>query len=127
MNNLLTWQFWFNLKPEPLVPFAQKSLIALIIVLLILTIALAILKKKGGIYRGFLKRLYNFSLSNTLLSLIVFFFNYEMIPFFSARFWLGLWILMMLIWLIFITKNLGKISIQKKELEHEQELKKYLP
>lgn len=125
--NLLTWQFWFNLRPDPLVPLAQKSFIGLMIVLIILTIVLAILKKKSGIYRGFFKRLYNFSLSNSILSLIFMFFNYEMIPFFAARFWLGLWILIMIIWLIFILKNLGKISIQKKELEHELELKKYLP
>ena len=127
MKNLLTWQFWFNLRPEPLMSFAQKSFIAFFIILIVFTILTAFLKKKSSIYRGFLKRLYNFFLSNSLIALIFFFFNYEIIPFFSARFWLGLWALVMIIWLFFILKSLGKISISKKELEKERELKKYLP
>ena len=127
MKNLLTWQFWFNLRPDQLMPIAQKSLFALFIILVVLTIVIAILKKKSSIYRGFLKKLYNFCLSNSILALLFLFFNYEVIPFFSARFWLGLWALMMIIWLFFILKSLTKIGSQKKQLEKERELKKYLP
>lgn len=127
MKNLLTWHFWFNLRPDPLMPLAQKSFVALFVILIIATIVTAILKKEGSIYRGFLKKLYNFCLSNSLIALLFLFFNYELIPFFSARFWLGLWTLMMIIWLFFILKSLGKIGAQKKQLEKEQELKKYLP
>ncbi len=50
-----------------------------------------------------------------------------MIPFFSARFWLGLWFLTMVIWLFSVLKNLKKIGSSKKQLEQERELKKYLP
>lgn len=127
MKNLLTWHFWFNLRPEPLVSYAQKSFIALFFILIILSILTALLKKRSSIYRGFLKRLYNFCLSNSLIALILLFCNYEVIPFFSARFWLGLWAIMMLIWLGFILKSLSKIGLQKKQLEQERELKKYLP
>lgn len=127
MSNLLTLQYWFNLRPDQLTPLAQKIFIAFFIVLIILTVITAILKKRSSIYRGFLKRLYNFGLSNSLIALIFLFFNYEIIPFFSARFWLGLWVIMMLIWLGFILKSLTKIGLQKKRLEQERELKKYLP
>jgi len=127
MKNLLTWHFWFNLRPDPLISVAQKSFLAFFCLLVFLTIIIAILKKKSSIYRGFLKRLYNFCLSNSLIGLILLFCNFEIIPFFSARFWLGLWAIMMIIWLFFILKSLGKISIQKKQLEKERELKKYLP
>ncbi|MHB8903645.1 MAG: hypothetical protein ACYC40_00885 [Patescibacteria group bacterium] len=127
MQNLLTWQFWFNLRPDPLIPIVQKSLIALFLILVILTVVTAIFKKRSSIYRGLLKRLYNFYLSNSIIALLFIFLNYEMIPFFSARFWLGLWILMMIFWLFFILKNLKKINTGKKELEQAQELKKYLP
>lgn len=127
MKNLLTWHFWFNLRPDPLLANAQKLFIADLVILIVLTVITAILKKKSGLYRGFLKRLYNFGLSNSIIALILLFVNYEMIPFFSARFWLGLWAIMMLIWLGAIFKSLAKIGDQKKQLEKERELKKYLP
>lgn len=127
MNNLLTWHFWFNLRPEALLPYIQKSFVALFLLLIVLSIITFILKKKSSIYRGFIKRLYNFFLSNSLIALVILFCNYELIPFFSARFWVGLWIIMMLTWLLFIFKSLGKIAVQRKELEKERELKKYLP
>lgn len=127
MSNLLTLSYWFNLRPDQLTPLAQKLFIAFFVILIILTIITAILKKKGSLYRGFLKRLYNFGLSNSLIALLFLFFNYEIIPFFSARFWLGLWVIMMLIWLYAILKSLTKIGLQKKQLAKERELKKYLP
>jgi hypothetical protein len=127
MKNLLTWNFWFNLSPDPLLPIIQKSFIALFFALVILTIITAVLKKKTSIYRGFFKRLYNFFLGNSIIAILFIFLNYEMIPFFSARFWLGLWFLVMLVWLFSVLKNLKKIGVNKKQLEQEKELKKYLP
>lgn len=127
MKNLLTWRFWFNLSPDPLIPIIQKSFIVLFVILVIMTIIAAILKRKGNIYRGFFKRLYNFFLGNSIIALLLLFINYEAIPFFSARFWLGLWIIIMVIWLLSILKNLKKIGANKKQLEQEKELKKYLP
>jgi len=127
MKNLLTWHYWFNLRPDSLMPLAQKLFIALFLILIVAAIISAILKKKGSIYRGFLKRLYNFCLSNSLIALLLLFFNYELVPFFSARFWLGFWVIIMIIWLGFILKSLGKIGTQRKQLEKERELKKYLP
>jgi len=127
MKNLLTWHYWFNLRPDSLMPLAQKLFIALFLILIAAAIISAILKKKGSIYRGFLKRLYNFCLSNSLIALLLLFFNYEQVPFFSARFWLGFWVIIMIIWLGFILKSLGKIGTQRKQLEKERELKKYLP
>ncbi|MFA5023904.1 MAG: hypothetical protein WC523_03030 [Patescibacteria group bacterium] len=127
MTNLLTLSYWFNLRPETLIPAGQKCFLGFIILLGVLALLIALFKKKGGIYRGFLKRLYGFSLSNALIGLILLFINYEMVPFFSARFWLALWIIIMLIWLIYILKNLKTIPAQKKNREAEKELKKYLP
>ncbi len=127
MKNLLTFNYWFNLNPESLIPYAQQIFLAFLVLLFILTILIAIIKKRSGIYKGFFKRLYSFCLSNTLIGLILWFFNYETIPFFSARFWLGLWALSMLAWLIFILLKLKNIPQQKKQREKEQELKKYLP
>jgi len=127
MKNLLTPSYWFNLQPEFLGPLALKLFLALIIGLGIIALILALIKKRGGIYRGLLKRLYGFCLSNAIIGLILLFFNYELVPFLSARFWLGFWVLEMLIWLIFILKNLKNIPKKKKLQEQEKELKKYIP
>ncbi|MFZ4632208.1 MAG: hypothetical protein ACOYL8_03335 [Patescibacteria group bacterium] len=127
MTNLLSWSFWFTLRPESLTTLNQKLFIALIAFLVISSIVIFLIKRKGGIYRGFFNKLYGFCLSNSLIGLILFFFSYELVPFFSARFWLGLWALIMLTWFIFIIKKLKVIPLNKKELDREKELKKYIP
>ena len=127
MQNLLTLTYWFNLRPEPLLPYAYKTLVAGLIILAVLAIITAFLKTRNSLYRGLFKRLYSFFLANTLLGLLVLFFNYELVPFFSARFWIGLWILTMIIWLFLILKGLRAIPANKKQIEKERELKKYIP
>ena len=127
MKNLLTLNYWFNLRPEAFLPLAQKCFSGAMIVLAIAAVIILIMKKRAKIYRGFLKRLYAFCLINVIIGLILAFFNYETVPFFSARFWIGLWALIMLIWIIFILKSLKKIPARKKQLKEEAELKKYIP
>lgn len=127
MTNLLNWDFWFSLNPGPLTPVNQKIFIGLIIFLAVAAILILMIKRKGGIYKGVLNSLYLFFLSNTLIALIIFFFNYELIPFFSARFWLAIWVLAMIIWKFFIFRKLRLIPLRKKTQDQEKELKKYLP
>ncbi len=127
MTNLLTWRFWFALRPENLTPFMLKAFIVLLIVFVIAAFFMLLAKRRGTVYRGFFKRLYTFFLSNTVIGAILLFFNYEMVPFFAARFWLGLWGITMIVWLFFILKKLKSIPLQIKQKEQEKELKKYLP
>ncbi len=127
MTNLLTLDFWFTLRPAPLIPFSQYLFIGFIALLVLFAIILIFIKMKTGLYRGFFKRLYTFCLSNAVIGAIFFFFNYEIIPFFSARFWLGLWALVMIVWLALILKKLQAIPRQKKQQAADKELKKYLP
>lgn len=127
MTNLLTFSYWFNLRPETLIAPGQKLFIGFIILLAVLALVVSLMKRRGGLYRGFFKRLYGFCLSNSLIGLILLFFNYEMVPFFSARFWLAIWAIIMIVWLVYILKSLKTIPIQKKNREQAKELKKYLP
>jgi hypothetical protein len=127
MKNLLTWKYWFTVNPEPFTALAFKVLIAFIILLLIAAAISAILKRRSGLYRGALKRIYNLSATNFVIGLIILFFNYENVPFLSSRMWLGFWLLEIIIWKLFIIKNLKEIPKKKKELEAAKELKKYLP
>jgi amino acid transporter len=127
MENLLTANYWFDLRPESFVLLGQKIFLSFIVLLGVAALAIAVFKKRGGIYRGFLKRTYSFCLSNALIGLVLLFFNYEMVPFFAARFWLAIWLIIMLIWLFYILRGLKTIPAQKKNREAEKELKKYLP
>lgn len=127
MKNLLTLDFWFTLRPEAFIPATKKLFIIVLIAFALIAFLIALFKRKSGIYRGFLKSLYNFFLSNAIIGFILFFFNYEMIPFFSARFWLAIWFITMFVWLFFILKKLRKIPLNKEGGQKEQEIKKYLP
>jgi len=127
MKNLLSFNYWFNLQPEPLIPLAWHFLAAIIIILAAASLFLGIFKKRGGIYHGWFNRLYAFSLFNVLIGTFVYFMNYEQIPFFMARFWIGLWLITMLVWFVLVAKKFKEIPAAKKKREEEKELKKYLP
>jgi len=127
MSNLLTLQYWFKLQPEPLISLAWNILIGLVILYIASSIIFAILKIRSSVWRGIYKRLYAFSLTMVLIGLFVIFSNYEQVPFFMARFWIGLWGLIMISWLFFILRSLRIIPQKKKELADKQEREKYLP
>ncbi len=127
MSNLLTWQYWFNLQPDPFLSLPWNIFIGSIVFLFAATILLAIIKIKPSVYRGFFKRLYILTLTNALLGLMFLFFNYEQVPFFSARFWFLIWAAASLTWLFFLLKGFGSIAKKKQELTEEQERKRYLP
>jgi hypothetical protein len=128
MQNLLSLNFWFNLKPGPLLPIYQQIFITIIIILAISFFILLIIKaKKVNLYNKFLEKLHSFSLINCFIGLILLFFNYELIPFLSSRFWFLLWGLGIIIWLFFIFKILKEIPERKKKILSEKEYKKYIP
>ncbi len=127
MKNLLTWQYWFSVNPAQLISLGMIILASLVGLFVLAAIIFFLLKRKGSFYRGVFKRLYNFSVANFLIGLIVLFFNYENIPFFAARFWLGLWAIGMLIWLYFILIKIKEIPAKKQAIAAEQAKKKYLP
>jgi small-conductance mechanosensitive channel len=127
MQNLLTWHYWFNLRPESFLPHIMQIFFGFLVLLLILSIFTAIKQNQKSLYRHFWKKTYMFSLSNLVIGVILFFFNYESAAFLSSRFWLGLWLIIMILWSWTILKSLFQIPIKKKQHEQEREFKKYLP
>ena len=105
----------------------RNIFIGFIIALIIATVVLFIAKRKKSSYRSLLVSLYNFSISNALVGLLLLFFNYEIVPFFSAYFWYLLWIIIMIVWLIGIFMKAKKIISKKKDQTEVDEIKKYLP
>ncbi len=103
MGNLLSLKFWFDLRPGSLLPGSQRIFVGVLFVLVVCFLAFWFLKtKKKGLYIPFFNKLHLFSAVNAFVGLIIWFLNYELIPFLSARFWFLLWGISMIVWLIFI-------------------------
>ena len=127
MRHLLDLNYWFNLRPETLSSVGQTLFIILLAIFLVTIIVIFIAKKKMGIYRGFFKRISDFCVGNLIIGGTLLFFNYEIIPFFSARFWLAIWAIVMIVWKYFILKTLKKIKLDRNDKGKEDQFKKYLP
>ncbi len=129
MGNFLRLDFWFSVRPGAFVNSALRLILGFIVLLIILTIIASIGRKKWSksLYAGFWQSLYYFLFTNSIIGLALTFFNYEMVPFLSARFWFLLWGISMAVWLFFIYKIIIKIPQRKEQLEKEKEFKKYIP
>ncbi|MFZ4648535.1 MAG: hypothetical protein ACOYMB_02745 [Patescibacteria group bacterium] len=127
MERFISWHYWFNLRPEPLTTSTFKVFIAFIVLLIIISAYSFYLKTRSGVKNGLWLKIFNFSFTNSLLGIMLIFFNYEIIPFFTARFFLFFWIIGLLVWIMFIVKELKKIPGKLKENKHQKEFEKYLP
>ena len=127
MERFISWRYWLNLRPEPLSTSTFKIFGAFIAILLILSIVSYFLKTRQGAKNGLWLKIFNFSFTNALLGISLIFCNYEIIPFFTARFFLAFWLIGMIIWLVFLLKEFKKIPNKLQEAKKEEEFKKYLP
>ena len=119
--------FWFNQRPGELIPLWKNALIAIVISSFVLAAIIFILKKRAGVYRKLLERIFNFLTANFFIGLFLFFFNRELVPMLSSRFWYLLWVIGMIIWIFFIIRYSLTIPARKKEIEKEKEFQKYIP
>lgn len=127
MSNLFTLEYWFSVNPGALSSLGFYVLVIFVALFLLTGIASMVLKRKKSVYRGVYNSIYDFSVVNFILGLVFLFFHYENIPFFTARFWFIAWLLGIALWIYFIVKKVKRIPEKRKELEREQEMKKYLP
>jgi hypothetical protein len=127
MNNLLSIKYWFAVRPSMLLPIYSKIFIGLIIIFVILIFVSGLLQKKKTIYSKIWDRINTFSITNTFVGLIILFFNSEMIPFLSSRFWFVLWGATMAVWLFFVIKDFKKIPGIREQRAKDHEYKKYIP
>lgn len=127
MTNLLTLEYWFSVNPGALSSLGFIILVIFTALFFLLGVAAIVVKRKKSVYRGVYNSIYDFSIANFILGLVFLFFHYENIPFFTARFWFIVWFLGIALWIYFIVKKIKKIPEKRKELEREQEMRKYLP
>jgi hypothetical protein len=127
MKALLSFKFWFNLRPGVLA--SQNYLVAFFTFFVLLTILFIILKKKQSktAYRNLWESLYSFALYNAIISAALLFFTYELVPFLSARFWFLVWGAGMAVWIYFLVKKFLQVKVRRQELAKEKEFRKYIP
>ena len=129
MGNFLTLNYWFNIRPVAFIGSSLKVILGFIFLSIVLAVIAGIGKKRWSrsLYTAFWQSLYYFFLTNAIIGLVLTFFNYEMVPFLSARFWFLLWVVSMVTWVVFIYRTVVKIPQKKARLEKEKEFKKYIP
>lgn len=127
MTNLLTLNYWFSSRPETFIPLARNIFLFFLFLLLLAGIFFMIYRKKSGKNKILFNKLYDFCFINLILGFLLLFFNNQQVQFFSARFWLLIWLIIMIIWLLNISKRIKKIITHREERRKEEEFKKYLP
>jgi type IV secretory pathway TrbD component len=128
---LLQPKYWLTLAPVPLSSLSEKLLAGFFAVVFIAGIVARMVEKKQKFDRFKIKAVRSLSqlgLTMGAVGLLLFFFAYENIRLFGARFWYPLWIVGVVIWLIFIWRDYYKVAPALKAKEEiRQQQKKYLP
>jgi drug/metabolite transporter (DMT)-like permease len=127
MKNLFTAQFWFNQQPGSFIPSTQNIILIIIAIFAAMAVAAYFLSKKKWFYKPLFQKLFSFFVCNAIVFALLDFFAEEYVPFLSARFWILLWAVAMIVWLSFIFAYAKKFPAKKEQLVREQEYKKYLP
>ena len=106
-------------------------LLAVFAVLIIIATIIKIIKKtnKGDGFRQKLLEKYSVALFWLgVFGLILTWFRYERVNILSARFWLLVWFVGLIVWLAFVLKYQFKtVPAARQQLQKTQEFKKYLP
>ncbi|MFA4942211.1 MAG: hypothetical protein WC564_01060 [Patescibacteria group bacterium] len=127
MGDLLTLHFWFNYYYIPLSDRAKMIMLILALLLVVGLVVTFFLKKKKDLYSKLRQSLFNFFLTNVIISVFLAFFVYEEVPFFSSHFWFLLMFIEIIIWLISLFKGFRKVPDIKKRIEEQKNFSKYLP
>lgn len=127
----LSLSYWFDRTPESMEFVTLRLFFFLFLFLFLLGIVLRIQAKHRAKDRSQKKLFRSFSsvcFTASLLGFILLFFRYEETPFFGARFWFLLWVLMIILWVGFLLRYFFRIVPEKqKRLFEQRQREKYLP
>ena len=103
--------FWFDRYPWPFLATAMWIALGVFVVALALGIWFKLRANKTGLDKlsaVIWGKFGNWSLSLSIVGLILLFFKQQRVPYLGMRAWLGLWLLICLVWLGFIVKYIIK-------------------
>lgn len=124
-------ELWFTLSPASVDGVYGKVLFGFFVVLFLVGIVCRIVlihSAKDRYMKMIGERLSAFFLSMGFVGMVLFFFSYEGIRFFGARFWYVLWFILGVVWTVSLVRFVSKEVPQKREQHLRQHAKsKYLP
>ncbi len=127
IENFFSASYWFELMPGQLNSGGKTVFLSFLILMLIAAFITAMKRRKGGVYKKTLNRLYDFFSGNLIIAIAFFFLRYEAVPFLGARFWLAIWFIVMAVWLFYILKAAKGLPERKIKAEKLKEKQKYIP
>ncbi len=123
--------YWFSLQPASVEGLLGKVLLGFILLLFLVGVVcrVVIMNKKYDSYVKMIsKRLITLCLTMGFLGVILYFFSYEGIQLFGARFWYPLWVLGFIAWGVFLARfALKEIPALREKNLRQHAKSKYIP
>lgn len=130
-HSLLSLKFWFAQRPGPIMPNVLAALLVVFGVCLLVAVLFAILahyKKADRVVYKLFKQIQNLFITLTVLGYLFVFFFWQQIPLLSSRFWLIVWVLVLIIKAGFIGRYaLTEAPKKKAAIVEKEKFQKYLP
>jgi hypothetical protein len=131
MSKFLILAYWLNIRPEPLSVRGQlflKGLLGLLLIVLFLSLIYLNWKKRNKVVAKAVNKLALWSATMIFFGVLFYWVDYEGAPFFAARFWWLLWVIIGGWFLFEVVKFFLKEMPRQLHVQQQQEqLRKYLP
>lgn len=131
MSSFLQPSYWFSMTPPEVGGLLGNIVFGVFVVVLILGIIGRIVVDRRGDdrYRKEIgSRISSLFITMGLLGVVLFFFSFEEIQLFGARFWYLIWVIAVLVWTFFIVRFVKRDIPEKRTREIAlREQAKYLP
>ncbi len=131
MSSFFQPMYWLTLQPPEVGGLLGGLVFGLFVLFLVFgIIGRIVVDRKGDdrYKRDVGSRISSLLVTMGLLGVILFFFSFEGIQLFGARFWYPLWVLATLVWVFFLVRYVKRDIPAKREREERlREQGKYLP
>jgi len=123
--------FWFDLTPTAMSPLFDKLFFILFALLVIAASAARMVannKLEDKYHKIIALRAANIALITGVLGLVLYFFTYEEIQFFGARFWFLILLIGVIVAVVRLVRYAKKVvPVKRKNEQSKAEVNKYLP
>ncbi len=131
MNDLLQLDYWFTMQPANVGGIQGKILFGVFLAVFIFGIVAKIVttyKTEDKYVKLMGERISSLLVSMGLVGVLLYFFSFERIWMFGARFWYVIWVAIFLIWLYYIVRYIKKDIPSMRMLRITRERKwRYFP
>lgn len=131
LRPLISPSFWFDLTPTALGPFFERAFFAVFALMVIAGMAtrIAARNKLTDKYERIMAlRAANLAFVYGLVGFVIYFFTFEEIEFFGARFWFLVWFIALIISIVRLVRYVKKeVPALRHRDQSRVEANKYLP